>query len=73
VIATMQQQPDTHQASEPAVNPLRRGGMVMCPACERSGEAWQWSLKRAPRYQEHTVSVFKCRFSDCRHVFALAE
>jgi uncharacterized protein (DUF983 family) len=73
VIATMQQQPDTRQAPEPAANPLRRGEMVTCPACERSGEAWQWSLKRAPRYREHTVSVYRCRFNDCKHVFSVKE
>jgi hypothetical protein len=71
VIATMQHA-DTRQAPALAANPLRIGEMVMCPVCEREGEAWQWSLKRAPRYQQYTVSVYRCRFNDCKHVFAVA-
>lgn len=73
MIATVEQQSDTRQESEPAANPLRRGEMVTCPACGTSGERWQWELKRAPQYSEWTTTVFRCRGRHCGHTFALRE
>jgi hypothetical protein len=75
VIATMQQQPDTRQAPEPATTPplLAPNGMLRCPfpRCGECRPVWDWPrLRTPPEYRHELRPVLRC--PRCQRHFAPA-
>lgn len=60
------------EATAEAPRPLRTGGRLRCPLCEREAAEWRYTrYPPNPHYADQTGAVRRCPHPTCRRFFAL--